>query len=131
MGMTSPPYFSRGMVQILVVVEDLRHGHVVLRVLPHLDLEQALRVAQMGQQAFRHDLEIAKQCGESSPIQADDGIPRVDHIERNVAIEGIDHHLDGIADVAHAVFRRFGIRVAAGDGVGVLDPEQATPLTTT
>ena len=82
----------------------------------------------MGQQAFRHDLEIAKQCGESSPIQADDGIPRVDHIERNVAIEGIDHHLDGIADVAHAVFRRFGIRVAAGDGVGVLDPEQATPI---
>ena len=53
---------------------------------------------------------------------------RVDGIEGDVALVGVDDDLDRVADVADAAGGGLGVGKALAGGVGVLDPEQATAI---
>ncbi len=75
-------------------------------------------------QAGRHRVERLEQAGEGGGIDAQHRVLRVDRIEGDVALVGVDHDLDRVADVADAALGRLGIGKALAGRVGVLDPDQ-------
>ena len=99
---------------------------------PHggLHPEQVLGVAQVVLKVGGHLVEVLEQPGEDLPPSLDYGIVRVDHVEGGSAVEGVHHHLDGVAhiveplaqpavrrQVAHVRSLAVGIPVAGGVGV--------------
>jgi hypothetical protein len=79
-------------------------------------------------QARRQRLEGLEQARERRRVDAQNRVLRVDRIEADVALIGVDDDLDRVADVADPGLGRLGIREALGRGVGVLDPDQAAPV---
>jgi hypothetical protein len=56
--------------KIFVVVENLRHRHVVAAVLRDLRLEEVLRIAHVAPQSFGHPIKRGEQGGQCVAIDA-------------------------------------------------------------
>ncbi len=123
---------GRALPQVLLVVEDLRVGHVIRLVLGRLDVEQVDRVPHVGPERLGHLREVAEQRREDGPGHQDQGVAHVGHVERGRAVVRVDGDLDGIADVVDGLGDRRPVgredrrvRKQVRRRVGVEDPDDA------
>ena len=121
-------FLARRGPHVLAIVEHLRQGHVVGAVDRELGREQLERIAQVPAQALGHRRQVAEQFGHGRPVGPDDRVVGLDDIEGDIAVVGVDHDLQGIADVVVGV--EIGLRVGIGLGnrIGVLDPIEPAPI---
>ena len=59
-------------------------------------------------------------------VSAQDRIRRIDDVEADIALIGIDHNLHRVTNVTESIVSRFGIGKPVGDGIGILYPEQSS-----
>ena len=98
----SPVLLVRGRPQVLLVVEDPRHRHVVAAIDLNLNREQVFGVAQMLSQVGWHLRQIAEHSGEGAPVDLQHGVLRVGNVEGHVPVVGIDDDLHRVANVVDA-----------------------------
>ena len=89
----------RDLPLVLAGVEGVRLLHVVRRKLLGLDIEKVARIADVRLQPGRHLAEGFEEAGEDGPVGVGDGVLAVDLVEGRGSAVGIDHHLDGVADI--------------------------------
>ena len=102
---------------------------MVLGVDLRLDVEQPLRVAEMGDQGRRRLGDRAKEVAEDRAVGVGDRVGNAGSVEGDGAVVGVDGRLDGVPDVVDTVERRVtvdrrGAREAVARRVGVDHPHQ-------
>ena len=84
-------------------------------------------IAQSRAQVFGHVAQRPEQVRENPPERRGDRVLGIQQVEHDLAVIGVDRHLDRVANVVDAAGRRRRIGVAGADGIGVLNPDQ-TPV---
>jgi len=110
--------------EVLLVVEDLRILHVIGAVHPRLDREQSRGVADMASERLRHFRQGLEHAGKDLGVGLQDRIGRIAHVKPHRSIIGVDHRLDGVADVIPHIPGRLRVGETIRDRVAVDEPEQ-------
>jgi len=114
--------------EILLVVEHLRVVHVVHGVLPRLDREEVLRIADVLAQVGGHRVERLEQAGKRPRPGPHERVARVGEVEHHGAAVGVDRRLDRVADVVADAGHGVRVRVAVGRRVAVQHPDEPPVL---